>query len=45
MRQLFEQQQRVHEHIAFGMKLWRLFYPLHSFDLGQHFAEQPSFVE
>src|SRR5215469_13767507 len=33
-RQLFEQQKRVHEDVALGMKLWWLLNPFHRRDLG-----------
>ena len=45
MRQFLQQEQCVHEHIAFGMKLRRLFHSLHGRNLGQHLLQQSGFVE
>ena len=45
MGQIFQQQQRVHKNIAFGMKLRRLLHALHRGNLGQDFCEQARLVE
>ena len=45
LRQIFQQQQRVHEHVAFGMELRRLRHTLHGRNLRQNLFQQPTFVE
>ena len=45
VRQVFQKQQRMHKHVAFGMKLRRLLHSLHRGDLRQHFPEQTTLVE
>ena len=44
-RQRFQQQQRMHPHIAFRVILRRLLHPLHLRHLGQHLGQQPSRIQ
>ena len=44
-RQFFEQQQRVHEDVAFGMKLRRLLDSLHGGDFGQDFGQEAGRIQ
>ena len=44
MREVFEQQQSVHEHVSLRMKLRRLLDALHRRDFRQHFAQQARLV-
>ena len=43
--QLLEKHQRMHPHVALGMKLRGLLDALHARNFGQHFAEQAGFVK
>jgi hypothetical protein len=45
LRQILQQQQRVREHIAFGMKLRRLLNSLHRRNLRQTSLEQSAFIQ
>src|ERR1700722_13797850 len=45
MRQVFEQEQRMHEDVAFGMKLRRLLNSLHHGNLRQDFSKQTGLIE
>ena len=45
LRQMIEQQQRVHKHIAFGMELRRLLHALHRRNFRQHMLEQAAFIQ
>ena len=45
LRQILQQQQRMHEDVALGMKLRRLLHTLHVLDLWQHFVQQAGLIE
>ena len=45
MRQILEQQQRVHKNVAFGMEFRRLLHALHRRNFRQDFAQQAGLVE